>query len=76
MLWAEVLIAPTVVLVVFFLFHFTGIKDFVPNESSLTVNMGIAFIFGFAIRRTVGLLDLVKKRFFPDPAPGSTNPGS
>ena len=76
MLWAEILIAPTVVLVVFFLFDLTGIKDFVPNESSLTVNMGIAFIFGFAIRRTVGLLDIIKKRFFPDPSPGSTNPGS
>lgn len=76
MLWTEIIIAPLVVLVVFFLFHLTGITDFIPNEASLTVNLGIAFIFGFAIRRTVGLLDIIKKRFFPDPSPGSTSPGS
>lgn len=75
MFWAEILIAPIVVLVVFFLFALTGITDFVPSEASLTINIGVAFIFGFAIRRTVGLLDLIKKRFFPDPAPGSPGPG-
>lgn len=76
MFWAEILIAPIVVLVVFFLFALSGITDFVPSEASVTVNIGVAFIFGFAIRRTVGLLDIIKKRFFPDPAPGSTSPGS
>jgi len=76
MFWAELLIAPIVVPVVFFLFAFTDITSFVPSEASLTVNIGIAFIFGFAIRRTVGLLDIIKKRFFPDPSPGGSSPGS
>jgi hypothetical protein len=76
MFWAELAIAPIVVPVVFFLFAFTDITSFVPSEVSLTVNVGIAFIFGFAIRRTVGLLDILKKRFFPDPSPGGSSPGS
>lgn len=76
MFWAEILMAPIVVPVVFFLFAMTGITDFVPSENSVTVNIGVAFIFGFAIRRTIGFIDLIKKRFFPDPSPGSANPGS
>lgn len=76
MFWAELLIAPIVVPVVFFLFAMTGITDFVPTQASVTVNIGVAFIFGFAIRRTIGLLDIIKKRFFPDPSPGSASPGS
>ena len=76
MFWAELLITPIVVPVVFFLFAMTGITDFVPTQTSVTVNVGVAFIFGFAIRRTIGLLDILKKRFFPDPSPGSATPGS
>jgi len=77
MFWAELLIAPVVVPVAFFLFGMTGVTaDFVPSEASVTVNIGVAFIFGFAIRRTVGLLDNIKKRFFPDPSTRSANPGS
>lgn len=72
---AEILIAPIVVSVVFFLFTMTGITDFTPSQASVTTNIGVAFIFGFAIRRTIGLLDLIKKRFFPDPSPGSASPG-
>lgn len=64
MCWAELLIAPIVVPVVFFLFAMTGITDFVPSQASVTVNIGVAFILGFAIRRTIGLLDIIKKRFF------------
>jgi hypothetical protein len=69
MFWTEVLITPLVVTVVFFLFTYTGITVFQPSEVSMTVNVGFAFIFGFAIRRTVGFLDIIKKRFFPEPAP-------
>lgn len=71
MFWAELFISPIVVLVVFFLFAFTGITAFAPSETSLTVSIGFAFILGFAIRRTIGLLDTLKKRIFPDPSPGS-----
>lgn len=72
---AECLIAPIAVTVVFFLFPFTDITSFVPSEASLTVNLGVAFILGFAIRRTMGLLDHIKKRFFPEPSPSGSNPG-
>jgi hypothetical protein len=71
MFLAELFIAPIVVLVVFFLFAFTGITSFAPSEVSLTVNIGFAFILGFAVRRTIGLLDTLKKRIFPDPSPAS-----
>ena len=75
MFWAELFISPIVVLVVFFLFAFTGVTNFAPSEASLTVNIGFAFILGFAVRRTIGLLDVLKKRIFPDPSPGSSSPG-
>jgi len=75
MFLAELFIAPIVVLVVFFLFAFTGITSFAPSEVSLTVNIGFAFILGFAVRRTIGLLDTLKKRIFPDPSPGSSSAG-
>jgi len=65
----EILITPLVVTVVFFLFGFTGITGFAPSESNIAQTVGFAFILGFAIRRTVGLLDLIKKRFLPDPSP-------
>ena len=69
MFWAELLMAPIVVPVVFFLFNLSGISEFSPSQSSITTTIGVAFIFGFAIRRTIGVLDLIKKRFFPDPTP-------
>lgn len=69
MFWAEVIIAPAVVLVIFFLFALTGITGINPGETSLPGNIGFAFIFGFAIRRTLGLLDTIKKRIFPEPSP-------
>jgi hypothetical protein len=65
----EVLITPFVVTVVFFLFGFSGISAFNPSEASIIATVGFAFILGFAIRRTVGLLDTIKKRFLPDPSP-------
>lgn len=76
MFLAEIFTAPLVVLVVFFLFTFTGITGFAPNEASITVCIGFAFILGFAVRRTIGLLDTLKKRIFPDPSPSSANPGT
>ena len=69
MFWAELLMAPVVVPVIFFLFTLSGMAEFVPSQSSITMNIGVAFIFGFAIRRTIGILDTIKKRFFPDPTP-------
>lgn len=69
MFGAELLMAPIVVPVVFFLFAMTNITTFTPSESSITVNIGVAFILGFAIRRTIGLIDVIKKRLLPDPAP-------
>jgi hypothetical protein len=69
MFWTELIISPAVVLVIFFLFALTGITGISPNETSLPGNIGFAFIFGFAIRRTLGLLDTIKKRIFPDPSP-------
>ena len=69
MFWAELLMAPVVVPVIFFLFTLSGMAEFIPSQSSITMNIGVAFIFGFAIRRTIGILDIIKKRFFPDPTP-------
>jgi hypothetical protein len=74
MFWAEVFIAPIVVLAIFFLFSFTGITGISLQETSITGIVGLAFIFGFAIRRTLGLFDTIKKRVFPDPAPASASP--
>jgi hypothetical protein len=65
--WTQAIIAPIVVLAIFFLFTLTGITGISPGETSITGNVGFAFIFGFAIRRTIGLLDTIKKRIFPDP---------
>ena len=67
MMVAEIIITPPVVLIVFFLFPFTDIKTFTPSELSIYMTMGISFILGFAIRRTVGLLDNIKRRLLPDP---------
>ena len=69
MFLAEAAIAPVVVLVIFFLFTLTGITGISPTETSLAGQLGFAFMFGFAIRRTIGLLDTIKKKIFPDPAP-------
>jgi len=63
----EVIITPLVVITIFFLFDFTGITAFSPKASSIYVTLGVAFILGFAIRRTVGLLDAIKKRLLPEP---------
>jgi len=71
MFWTEALIAPVVVLIIFFLFVLTGITGISPATTSIQGNVGFAFIFGFAIRRTLGLLDIIKKRIFPDPSPTS-----
>jgi hypothetical protein len=69
MFWAELLMAPVVVPVIFFLFTLSGLAEFIPSQSSITMNIGMAFILGFAIRRTIGILDIIKKRLFPDPTP-------
>lgn len=69
MYWTEIAIAPVVVAVIFFLFTLTGITGISPSETSLPGNVGFAFIFGFAIRRTLGLFDTIKKRIFPEPSP-------
>lgn len=73
MFLAEVFIAPVVILAIFFLFNLTGITGISPSQTSITEIAGLAFIFGFAIRRTLGLLDTVKKRLFPDPAPAGAS---
>lgn len=62
------------VLAILFLFDLTGITAISPQESSMTSIVGFAFVFGFAIRRTLGLLDTVKKRLLPEPEPGSAPP--
>lgn len=74
MFCTEVLIAPIVVVAIFFLFNLTGITGISTQGTSLTGIVGFAFIFGFAIRRTLGLFDNVKKRIFPEPAPASSSP--
>lgn len=71
MLWTEAAIAPLVVLAIFFLFGLIGFTELSPLETSVTQKAGLAFILGFTIRRTLGLLDIVKKRIFPDPSPAS-----
>lgn len=69
MFLTEIFITPLVVIAIFLLFPFTGLDSFAPSESSIYISLGIAFIFGFSIRRTVGLLDNIKRRIFPDPEP-------
>lgn len=73
MFLTEILSAPIVIVAIFFLFNLTGITGISPNQSSITEIVGLAFIFGFAIRRTLGLLDNVKKRLFPEPAPAGAS---
>ncbi len=67
MILTEIIITPPVVLIIFFLFPITGLANIIPSESSIHMSIGIAFILGFAIRRTVGLLDTIKRRILPDP---------
>lgn len=67
MMATEIIITPPVVVIVFFLFPLTGITNFNPTETSILTTLGISFILGFSIRRTVGLLDNIKKRLLPDP---------
>ena len=69
MFFTEILITPWVVTVVFFLIDFTGMTSLKPNESSIFTTLGFSFILGFSIRRTVGLLDLIKKKILPHPSP-------
>jgi len=69
MFWTEIWITPLVVTVIFFLFSYTGITAIQPSATSITTELGLAFILGFAIRRTIGFLDIIKKRLFPDPEP-------
>lgn len=64
---SEVVIAPFVTCVIFFLFSYTGITEFSPTNASIFLVLGFAFLFGYAIRRTVGLLDNIKRRILPDP---------
>jgi hypothetical protein len=66
---AEAVIAPVVVPVIFFLLMLTGLIATAPTATSLAGQLGVAFVIGFAVRRTVGLLDTVKKKVLPDPAP-------
>lgn len=64
---AEALAAPVVACVVFFLVNKTGIIDVSPSSESVLVVLGVAFILGYAIRRTIGILDSLKTRILPDP---------
>jgi hypothetical protein len=72
---AELVFTPLVVCVVFLLFGFSGITSFSPDSASNGQTIGVAFILGFAIRRTVGLLDLIKKKLLPDPTPSEKTVG-
>jgi hypothetical protein len=63
----EIVIAPIVTCVVFFLFAYTGITEFSSTDTSIFIVLGFSFIFGYAIRRTVGLLDSLKRRILPEP---------
>jgi hypothetical protein len=74
MFWTEIVISPIVVVAIFFLFNLTGITGISVQGTSITGIVGFAFIFGFAIRRTLGLFDNVKKRIFPEPEPASSSP--
>lgn len=68
MMITEIVITPLTVLTIFFLFAFTGITGFTPTESSIYATLGISFILGFAIRRTTGFLETIKKRLLPEPS--------
>ncbi len=64
---AEILMAPLVVCVIFFMFGMTDITSISLTNDSFFVILGFSFILGYAIRRTVGILDNLKKRLLPDP---------
>jgi hypothetical protein len=64
---AEVLMAPIVACVLFFLLDKTGLTEISASGDSIFAVLGFAFILGYAIRRTVGILDSVKTRLLPDP---------
>jgi hypothetical protein len=64
---AEVLMAPIVACVVFFLLSETGITEISTAGESIFTILGFAFLLGYAIRRTVGVLDNLKKRILPEP---------
>ena len=64
---AEALMAPVVACVIFFLLEKTGITEISAAGESTFVVLGFAFVLGYAIRRTVGILDNIKKRLLPDP---------
>lgn len=63
----ECFIAPVVTCVIFFLFASTGITEFDPSRGSILIILGFSFVFGYAIRRTVGLLENIKQRLLPNP---------
>jgi hypothetical protein len=63
----EIFIAPIVTCVIFFLLPKTEITEFSPSEDTILLVLGFAFLFGYAIRRTVGLLENIKRRIFPQP---------
>jgi len=63
----EIFMAPIVTCVIFFLFDASGITEFSPTDDSIVIVLGFAFIFGYAIRRTIGLLDNIKQRLLPTP---------
>ena len=64
---AEVLMAPIVACVLFFLLDKTGLTEISASGDSIFAVLGFAFILGYAIRRTVGILDSLKNRLLPDP---------
>jgi hypothetical protein len=69
MFYVEAAIAPVVIPVIFFLLGLAGLTPMSPTETSLAGQLGVAFVLGFAIRRTLGLLDTIKKKLLPDPSP-------
>ena len=64
---AEVLMAPIVVSVIFFLLDKTEMTEISTSGEMIFVVLGFAFLLGYAIRRAVGILDNLKKRLLPDP---------
>lgn len=71
MFWADIAAAPIVVPAVFFLWKYASIT-ITADQSSTTVDLGIPFMLGFAIHRTIGILDFIKKNILPDPDLRST----
>lgn len=64
---AEAIMAPIVACVIFFLLEKTEITEISAAGESIFIVLGFAFILGYAIRRTVGLLDNIKTRLLPEP---------